>query len=272
MPSISCALINLKGGVGKTSVTLGLAAAGAEAGLRVLVVDLDPQANASLCLAPDLDPDEDLTVNDVLAADKPGAIVDAIRRTAWAGVDVVASQLELDGREHDPAANATHRLRRAMRGLTGYDLVLIDCRPSVGRLTTNALVAAGTALVVTDPDRAAIRGVGEALRHVEVVAEDLNPSLRLAGIVVNRTDGRKSEHGYRVREITDSYGPAVWQPPIPDRTVIAQAYGAGVPVASIGNTGPAVEVAKIYRAHLQELLRAGSPDNDSTKKGNYVSS
>ena len=250
---LTCALINLKGGVGKTAVTLGLAAAAAELGHRVLVVDLDPQANSTLCLAPDLDPDGDLTLNDVLAADQPGALVDAIRSTSWAGVDLVGAQLELDGRESDPAANSTHRLRRAMRGLTGYDLVLLDCRPSVGRLTTNALVAADVALVVTDPDRAAIRGIGEAIRHLEVVAEDLNPALRLAGILVTRVDERQTEHAYRLEELLKAYAGTVLQPVIPRRTVVAQAYGAGVPVRQLG--GPAGrEIADLYREHATQLM------------------
>lgn len=252
-----CALTNLKGGVGKTAQTLGLAGAASETGRRVLVVDLDPQANATLCLAPDLDVDHALTINDVMVADQPGAITDAIHETSWTGVDLVPAQLELDAREADTAANATHRLRRAMRGLTGYDLVLIDCRPSVGRLATNALVAAQTALIVTEPERAAIRGIGEAIRHIQVVAEDLNPVLQLGGIIINRVDSRKSEAAWRLTEITDMYGTDVWQPAIPDRTVVAQAFGAGVPVHTL--PGPAArEVASTYRAHLDHLLNSRS--------------
>lgn len=251
-----CALTNLKGGVGKTSETLGLAGAAAAHGLHVLVIDLDPQANATLCLAPELDVDTSLTINDVMVADQPGAITDAIQSTTWPGVDLVAAQLELDAREADAAANATHRLRRALRGLTNYDLVLIDCRPSVGRLATNALVAADMAVIVTDPERAAIRGIGEAVRHIEVVAEDLNPRLRLAGIVVNRMDARKTEATFRLDEIRQAYGATVWEPVIPDRTVVAQAFGAGVPVHSL--SGPAAQdVAAAYASHLTRLLDTG---------------
>lgn len=260
---LTCSIVNLKGGVGKTSVTLGLAGAHAGPDFRVLVIDLDPQANATMCLAPDLNPDTDLTINDVLAADAPGAIKEAIRSTAWAGVDLVASQLELDARESDPSANATHRLRRAMRGLDGYALVLIDCRPSVGRLTTNALVASDVALVVTDPDRAAIRGIGEAIRHIEVVAEDLNPRLRVAGLIVNRVDERKSEHAYRLREIQATYGQQLWASPIPDRTVVAQAYGAGVPVQEIGGKA-ANEVGAVYREHLANLMLGDDTHEETT--------
>lgn len=250
---LTCALINLKGGVGKTAQTLGLAGAASEAGIPVLVIDLDPQANTTLCLLPDLDVDQALTANDVMVADQPGSIGQAIHRTTWPGVDLVPAQLELDSREFDAAANSTHRLRRAMRGLTSYDLVLIDCRPSVGRLTTNALVAAQRALVVTDPERAAIRGISEAIKHVNVVAEDLNPKLRLAGIVVNRVSPRLTETAYRLEEVHQQYGAAVWEPTVPDRTVVAQAFGAGIPVHSIG--GPASrEVAAAYRAHLNQLL------------------
>ena len=246
------ALTNLKGGVGKTAETLGLAGAASEAGHRTLVIDLDPQANATLCLAPDIDVDAALTINDVMAADQPGAISDAIHPTTWPGVDLVPAQLELDSKEADSAANATHRLRRALRGLTGYELVLIDCRPSVGRLATNALVAADVALIVTDPERAAIRGIGQAIRHIEVVAEDLNPALRLAGIVVNRVDNRKSETKWRLTEIREQYGELVWEPVIPDRTVVAQAFGAGVAIHTLRPDSNAV--ADAYAAHLTHLL------------------
>lgn len=253
----TCALTNLKGGVGKTAETLGLAGAASETGRRVLVIDLDPQANATLCLAPELDVVTALTINDVMVSNQAGAITDAIHSTTWPGVDLVPAQLELDAREADSAANATHRLRRAMRGLTGYDLVLIDCRPSVGRLATNALVAAETALIVSDPERAAIRGIGEAIRHIEVVAEDLNPALRLGGIIINRVDQRKSEAAWRLNEITETYGAVVWEPVIPDRTVVAQAFGAGVPVHTLpGNA--AREVSSAYRAHLDHLLNVRS--------------
>ena len=257
-----CALTNLKGGVGKTAQTLGLAGAASERSLRTLVVDLDPQANATLCLAPDIDVDKVLTINDVLVADQPGSISDAIHPTNWPGVELVPAQLELDAREADPAANATHRLRRAMRGVTWYDLVLIDCRPSVGRLTTNALVAAHVALIVSDPERAAIRGIGEAVRHLQVVADDLNPALQLGGIVLNRVDTRKSEAAHRVgelRETAAAYNTEVWEPYVPDRTVVAQAFGAGVPVQSI--TGQAArDVAEAYRSHLTRLMEWSTPD------------
>lgn len=253
-----CAVTNLKGGVGKTAQTLGLAGAASEAGRKVLVIDLDPQANSTLCLAPDLDVVENLTVNDVMVADEPGAIVDAIYPTSWDGVDLVPAQLELDSRETDSAANATHRLRRAMRGLTGYDLVLIDCRPSVGRLTTNALVAAQTALIVAEPERAAIRGISEAIRHIHVVSEDLNDQLELGGIVVNRVDARKSETTWRLNEIHQLYGANVWDPVIPDRTAVAQAFGASVPVHTLPGAG-AREVAVAYRSHLTKLLDRKAP-------------
>lgn len=266
---LTVALTNLKGGVGKTAETLGLAGAASRAGTRTLVIDLDPQANATLCLAPDLDVDDPdtRTINDVLVADQPGAITAAIRSTTWEDVDLVPAQLELDAREADPAANATHRLRRAMRGLTGYGLVLVDCRPSVGRLATNALVAADVALIVSDPERAAIRGIGEAIRHVQVVADDLNPALRLGGIIVNRVDSRKTEHSYRLKEITSTaaaYGTEVWEPVVPDRTAVAQAFGAGVPIHAI-TTPAAREVELAYTKHYAYLRLvdwAADPEKD----------
>lgn len=190
---IRIAVVNQKGGVGKTTVTLGLAGAAQAAGMRVLVVDLDPQANATLGLDVDLG-DDSRDINDVLAADIKGVLIDAAVPSGWGpGVDVVPSSLALAAQESDLTLGSEFRLRKAGEGLDGYDLVLVDCAPSLGRLVVNALVFADFALVVTEPSAPALQGVGAVLDTIGVVREHYNGHLRLAGIIVNRVppSGRK---------------------------------------------------------------------------------
>lgn len=252
---LTTAITNLKGGVGKTATTLGLAGAASARGLRTLVIDLDPQANATLCLAPGLDVTTALTIRDLVDDDQVGTIPQAITSTGWRNVDLVPSQLQLDTSESKVGPTMFHRLSRALTVPAGlpYDLVLIDCRPSVGVLVTNALVAADRAVIVTAPERASIRGVAEAARHIAEVNSVHNTRIRLAGVIVNKVDLRKSEEAYRLTEIRDAYGPLVWEPTIPDRTVIAQAFGAGVPVTEYPGQA-AREVTTAYDAHLTHLL------------------
>ncbi|HEY3002433.1 MAG TPA: ParA family protein [Kribbellaceae bacterium] len=260
---LTSAFINLKGGVGKTTLVLGLADAiahlRAEAGhdrRRVLVVDLDPQSNSTQCLLPDLDDETELTTNDVLAADQVGGVVDAIQSTNWDGVDLVPASLELANREMEVGPTAALRLRRALRGIedyaAGYAAVLIDCGPSAGLLVTNALAAADNAVVVTQPGRAAVRGVAKSLENLDKASE-LQPDLRLAGIVVNQLDKRVAEHSYRLDELRKTYGDSVWDPVLLERAVVTTAYGAGVPVRSIHETA-ARSVADDYQAIAVQLL------------------
>lgn len=249
-------LVNLKGGVGKTSTVLGLADAAVRvSGRQVLVIDMDPQANASQCLAPDLDDVRDLTINDVLVADRVGGLLAAVRPTPWPGVSLVPSSITLASRESDGGPTAPLRLRRSMRGLEGFELVLIDCNPSIGLLTVNALAAASSAVIVTEASRASLRGIVETMVNVEGAAE-LNPGLAVAGIVVNRYDARSSEETYRLGELRESYGSLVWEPVIPSRAVIKTAYGASAAVSTLG-AGPAAEVADAYDTLARRLLAVG---------------
>lgn len=256
------AVVNLKGGVGKTTAVLGLAdaaaqlyAARADDDSRVLVIDLDPQSNATQCLLPDFDDETNLTMNDVLAADVEGGLSEAIQPTSWARVDIAPAALELANREMEVRPTAALGLRRAMRGLSGYGLVLIDCGPSVGLLVTNALAAATSALVVTTPSRAAVRGVRRSLENVAKAAE-LQAGLDVAGIVVNAYDRRVTEQTYRLDELRASYGAKVWEPVIPARAVIAAAYGAGVPVREMGDQA-ARAVSEAFAVHAARLVEAG---------------
>jgi cellulose biosynthesis protein BcsQ len=244
-------VVSLKGGVGKTSVVLGLAGAAQAAGRRALVVDLDPQANASLVLGADR---ADFTTNDVLADGRPGVLVDAVQSSSWGdGVDVVPAELALEHRNSD-RRDIEMTLATTMEGLDGYDIVLLDSPPTLGHLAVTGLAAADRALVVAEPTLFSLVGAEKMLDAIGVVRRTVNRRLRAAGIVVNRAR-HTSEHDFRVRELMDAYPDLVWQPVIPDRSAAFQAQGALVPVQRYRSAG-AAELSRIYAQFLERLLTA----------------
>lgn len=252
-------MISLKGGVGKTTLTLGLAGAASARGLRTLVIDLDPQGNATEVLEP---ASNGFTINDVLADARPGVLRDAVINSSWHdNVQVVPSEPSLEHRNR-PAdgRGGEHRLRTTMSGMTDYDLVLIDSPPSLGELTKNALAASHRALVVTEPTLFALTGAQQALEAVDVVRQGFNLRLGVAGVVVNRFRTRLREHHYRLEELVGSYGPLVLEPALPDRSALMQAQGAHVPIQRWRTAG-SKEASAILDGYLTEVIAgASSPD------------
>jgi len=251
------AILSQKGGVGKTTVCLGLAEAAHRHGWRTLVIDLDPQANASDVL---LDQPSDLTMNDVLADGRAGIAAEAVRGSTWgAGLDVIPSEQALEHRNRDDAASSSARLRTVLGGLRDdYDLVLIDCPPSIGELTVNALAAADRAVTVTEPGFFALRGAEQALQAITIVRDASNLSLRAAGIIVNRYRRNVREHNRRIQELREVYPGLVLRPVLPERSAIAVAHGSGVPIQSLSN-----RQARAVSEAFDELVRAVSGLRDS---------
>ncbi len=233
------AVLSLKGGVGKTTVTLGLAGAAQRAGLKTLVVDLDPQANATLGLNPR---NAELTVSDVLADARRGVAADAVVASSWGSdVSLIASEAALTHRNAGGTPDSVHRLQRSLQGVAEtYDLVLLDCPPSMGEISRNGLVAATHALVVTEAGYFALNGAQQALESVAVVRSSTNPQLRAAGIVLNRLRASTKEQNYRLAELRAAYPHLLLEPPIPERSAIQRAQGAGVPLHRAGRGGAAV--------------------------------
>ena len=260
---LTVSVLSLKGGVGKTSVVLGLTGAARARGLSTLVVDLDPQANATTVLDP---AEVRFTASDVLADGRAGIMAEAITSTGWgSGVSVVASEPSLEHRNHPTDGSAReHRLRAAMKGIRDVELVLVDCPPSLGELSKNALAASDLALVVTEPSMFALTGSQQALAAVDVVRRGFNLRLRPAGIVVNRYRPRSAEHRFRLDELLAAYRDLVLDPVMPERSAIGAAEGSCVPIQAWPSPG-AREIARIFSTYLDHLLTAAGSDGPLTK-------
>jgi chromosome partitioning protein len=252
------AVLGLKGGVGKTSIVLGLAGAALQRKIRTLVVDLDPQGNCTSTLEPG---ETKSTLADVLAEPKRSVLRNAIAPSAWGtGLDVLVGGEEAEAHNRpDPDPAELGRLDHALSTLDAmadnppYRLVLLDCPPSLGQLTRSALVAADRALLVTEPTIYAVAGVQRAFEAVAHEREH-NPDLHTLGVVVNRVRVRSSEHNYRINELREIFGQLVLPTVLPDRSAVQHAQGAGLPIQHWGTPG-ARDVAVALDVLLARILR-----------------
>ncbi len=227
---------SLKGGVGKTSVTLGLASAALHQGVNALVIDLDPQGDSTLGLLGE--PATTLDIAEVLSSPRTETIDRAIVPTPWA--KDAASHLDIiPGTSRSavmdspaPGPKEVARLRQALDKRTHqYDLVIIDCPPSLNGLTQMALAASDRSLVVAEPGFFAVTAADRALKlAAEMHEEGVAPRLQPLGLVVNRYRPRSVEHQYRLAELRDLFGEAVLEPVIEERVGLQQAQGGAVPL------------------------------------------
>jgi len=247
------AVLNQKGGVGKTTVVLGLASAAAFAGRKVLVIDMDPQGASSWVLGID-DDGHRRTTADLL---RGTPLAETAVASPWSDmIDVVPATRALQA--HEDAKPG--RLARALRGVhvEQYEAVLLDCPPSLGSLTVNALSAARHALLVVEPSSLGLRGIGGVADVIDVVWDAKNPDLELSGVVLNRVPARSAEAQRRTEELTRIVGrSAIWSPAIPQRVVFGQSVGDRRPIHSYGRRAAApIEAFDRLWARLRRTVRA----------------
>ena len=249
------AVANQKGGVGKTTTAVNLGACLADLGYRVLVVDLDPQGNASTGLGINI---RDLqgSMYDVVLHDLP--IEDCVEATSVRNLFCAPSSLDLAGAEIElvPAFSRELRLKRALEEVRDdYDFVLIDCPPSLGLLTVNGLAAATEVVVPIQCEYYALEGLGQLLRNVNLVQKNLNPQLEVTAIILVMYDARTKLADQVVNEVREHFGAKVCRNVVPRTVRLSEAPSFGQPIIAFD---PTSRGAIAYR-ELAKEVSGGTP-------------
>jgi chromosome partitioning protein len=249
------AVANQKGGVGKTTTTVNLGACLAELGYRTLVVDLDPQGNASTGLG--INPrDLEHTMYDVILHETP--LEDCIEGSSVRNLFVAPASLDLAGAEIElvPAFSRELRLRRAIDEVKDdYEYVIIDCPPSLGLLTVNGLAAATEVLVPIQCEYYALEGLGQLLRNVELVQKNLNPTLEVSAIVLVMYDARTKLADQVADEVRTHFADQVCRTVIPRTVRLSEAPSYGQPIITFDTSSRG---AVAYR-DLAKEVSGGAP-------------
>lgn len=249
------AVANQKGGVGKTTTAVNLGAGLAELGYRVLIVDLDPQGNATTGLG--VNPRNlDHSVYDVLLHDVP--LDDCVEPTAVRNLFVAPATIDLAGADIElvPAFSRELRLRRAIEGLDdAFDYTIIDCPPSLGLITVNGLAAANEVVVPIQCEYYALEGVGQLLKNVNLVTANLNPKLEISAIVLTMYDSRTKLAEQVAQEVRNHFGDKVCRMVIPRTVRLSEAPSFGQPILTFD---PTSRGAVAYR-ELAKEVSGGAP-------------
>jgi len=253
VPAKVVAIANQKGGVGKTTTAVNLAACLAAVGKRVLFIDLDPQANATSGLG--IEKVEGASAYRALLGE--GALYEKIQRTAYDRLDIIPSEIDMCGAEIEVSRLENHllRLRQSVEPLrqgNQHELILVDCPPSLGILTLNAFAAADYLIVPLQCEYYALEGVAMINRLLNQLRESgTNPNLELLGVLMTMFDGRTNLSHQVVNEVRQHFGPVVFDTVIPRTTRLAEAPSFGKPIIYYDkySTGTAA-----YEVLTQEVL------------------
>jgi len=246
-------LVNQKGGVGKTTTAINLAAFLAKMGQRVLVVDLDPQANATACLGVDKRAMQGSTYDALLNSEIPAVSVLYNDRLQ---LSLLPSSPALAGAEVElvDETEREFRLRNALKTLPEtYDYILIDCPPSLGLLTVNGLVAARDGVIVpVQCEYLALEGLGQLTQTIQRVRSSLFPHLRVRGVVLTMFDPRTNLSNDVVQEVNNHFPGQVFKNVVPRSIRLAEAPSYGLPISAYA---PSSVGAQAYEAIAKELLK-----------------
>jgi chromosome partitioning protein len=247
---IVIAIANQKGGVGKTTTAINIATAMAAAGWKTLLIDLDPQGNASTGLgiegARRVNSSYDLVVNQV-------SLAECVVSTDIPGLDIVPATVDLSGAEVELVGvdERTARLGSALAGQRGHDVCFIDCPPSLGLLTLNALTAADTLLVPLQCEFFALEGLSQLLQTVEQVQQRFNPELGIVGIVLTMFDRRNRLTDQVADDVRECLGTLVFESVIPRNVRLSEAPSHGLPALIYDHSCAG---SRAYMALARELI------------------
>ena len=225
------AIANQKGGVGKTTTAINLAASLAVLDHKVLVIDADPQANTTSGLNFSPDSDEKRTVYEVMEGKISAE--DALIQTEIANLHMIPSHINLVGVEIEmlDVADRESVLRNALAPIRdNYDFILIDCSPSLGLVTVNCLAAADSVIIPVQPEFFALEGLGKLLQTIRLVQEGVNPALSIEGFLVTMFDGRTRVHTQVVGELREHFGDMVFRTIIQRNIRLSEAPSHGKPI------------------------------------------
>ena len=245
------AIANQKGGVGKTTTAVNLAACLAKQGRKVLLIDSDPQGNATSGLGFDKR-DIKKCVYDTLINEVP--MVEALKHTAYENLDIIPATIQLAGAEIELVSlmNREGRLKNALERVKhDYDYVIIDCPPSLGLLTINALTAASSVMIPVQCEFYALEGITMLMNTIQLVQRNLNPALKLEGVVMTMFDSRTNLAHDVVEEVKKYFKTKMYKTIVPRNVRLSEAPSHGMPVIDYDSKSKG---AQVYMELAQEVI------------------
>ena len=254
---------NQKGGVGKTTTTINLSTLIAKKGKKVLMIDADPQGNASSGVGIDRD-DIELSIYDILIDEVE--FDNVVKKTNIKNLDICPYNINLDGAEVELVSvmSREHRLKEKLDKIKdNYDFIIIDCPPSLGLITLNAFTASDSVLIPVQCEYYALEGLGQLLNTINLVKKHLNKNLEIEGALLTMYDVRTNLSNQVVKEVKNYFNDKVYKNVIPRNVKLSEAPSYGMPISVYD---PRSKGAKSYEKFVKEFLKK----NESVSKGKHA--